>query len=130
MNDMERLEAINTAIWLRDNAEKLPDEAILERVKELSGYDIFSNRNLSFIIGNKISHVKIGKVTQKKKKSGGLLAPESLEDIRDLLFSRTRNSINYEAAQRAVSAGTSQNMIQRLSGVSQSSISRRLRNEQ
>ena len=128
MNEMQKLEAINMAIWLRDNAPRLSEEMILEKVKELSEYEAFSNRNISFIIGNKISHVKIGKVTQKTKKSGGALAPDSLEDIRDALFSKSRNRIDYEAIARAVKAGTSQNMIQKLSGVSQSSISRKLNN--
>lgn len=128
MNEMQKLEAINMAIWLRDNAPRLSEEVILEKVKQLSEYETFSNRNISFIIGNKISHVKIGKVTRKTKKSGGALAPDSLEDIRDALFSKSRNRIDYEAIARAIKAGTSQNMIQKLSGVSQSSISRKLNN--
>jgi hypothetical protein len=130
MSEMKRLEAINIAIWLRDNYDKISEEAMLERIRELSEYEVFSNRNLSNIICNKLSHVKIGKITQKTKKSGGSLAPASLEDIRDLLFSKSRNRIDYEAAQRAVNLGTSQNMIQKLSGVSQSSISRKLNNNE
>jgi len=126
MNQMERLEVISIAIWLRDNASRVEGEELVEKIMMLSDYGIFSNRQLSRIVDNKLSHVKIGAHTRKKGRSGGMLAPESLEDIRDALFSRERNSIDYSAVKSAVEKGTSQNMITKLTGISQSSISRKM----
>jgi transposase len=129
MNDMERLEAINTAIWMRDNWNKIPENDLPKMIMQLSEYDLFSNRQIAKILNNRVTHSRVRAYTNKTEKTGGSLSPESLEDIRELLFSRARNKINYDAAIRAVSNGTSQNMLTKLSGVSQSSISRRLRSD-
>lgn len=126
MNQMQRLEVLSTAIWLRDNAEKLSKQEMLSKLVDLSEYGILSNRQMAKIVSNKVSHTTISHKTQKSAKTGGTLAPESLEDLRDVLFSKERKAIDYEAVARAVRKGTSQNMITKLTGVSQSSISRRM----
>lgn len=128
MNDHLKFSVVNQAMWLRDNCEKYSEEKLEPVIIELAEHGVFSNRNLSKLVKHRISHVKIGKLTNKTSKSGGALAPESLEDIRDVLFSRLRGDIDYDAIARAVRAGTSQNVIHKLSGVSQSTISRRLKN--
>lgn len=128
MNQMERLEVISTAIWLRDNADTARDEEIFNKVKDLSDFGIFSNRQMSQILKSRFSHATIGRHTMKTSRTGGALSPDSLEDIRDALFSRERRAIDYEAVVRALKKGTSQNMVTKLTGISQSSISRRINN--
>jgi len=128
MNPMQRLEVISTAIWLRDNATRISREEMLEKLSDLAEYGILSNRQLAKIVRGKISHTTIAQHTQKKSKTGGSLSPEALEDIREALFSRERKAIDYDAISRALSKGTSQNMITKLTGISQSSISRRTKN--
>lgn len=126
MNDTDRLEAISMAIYLRDNSETIPEDRLPSLIFDLSDYGVFSNRQIANLLNNRFNHSKIKKFTGKSQKTGGRLSPESLEDIREVLFSKNRNQIDYEAVSRAVKAGTSQSMITKLSGVSQSSISRRL----
>lgn len=120
-----RLQAINEAIWIRDNANKISRDLLIERLQELSEYSLFSNRQMSKICGNKISHNVLGGYIQKSDKSGGNFNPTSLEDIREALFSKERKRINYNAILRALEAGTSQGVISKLTGISQSTISRK-----
>ena len=120
-----RLQAINEAIWIRDNAHKISKELLIERFQELSEYTLFSNRQMAKISGDKISHNVLGGYIQKSDKSGGNFNPTSLEDVREALFSKERKRINYNAILRALEAGTSQGMISKLTGISQSSISRK-----
>jgi hypothetical protein len=75
-----------------------------------------------------MSHGTISNYTQKKTNSGGKIAPESLEDVREALFSKERGAISYPHIKSALEAGTSQNMISKMTGINQSSISRRLSN--
>lgn len=128
MNQMQRLEIISVAIWLRDNATTISNEELLEKCIHLSSFGIFSNRNITRLISKRFSHATIGRHTNKTSRNGGAIAPESLEDIRDALFSKERKAIDYEAVARALKKGTSQNMVTKLTGISQSSISRRISN--
>lgn len=120
-----RLQAINEAIWIRENANKISRDLLIERLQELSEYSLFSNRQMAKICGNKISHNVLGGYIQKSDKSGGNFNPTSLEDIREALFSKERKRINYNAILRALEAGTSQGVISKLTGISQSTISRK-----
>lgn len=120
-----RLQAINEAIWIRENASKISRELLIERLQELSEYTLFSNRQMAKICGNKISHNVLGMYIQKSNKSGGNFNPTSLEDIREALFSKERKRINYNAILRALEAGTSQGVVSKLTGISQSTISRK-----
>lgn len=125
MNQMQRLEVISVAMWLRDHATTTSNEELLDKCVYLSSFGVFSNRNITRLISNRLSHATIGRHTQKTTRNGGSLAPESLEDIRDALFSKEANRIDYEAIFRAIKRGTSQNMIAKLTGIPQSSISRK-----
>lgn len=128
MNDADRLEAISMAIYVRDNWDKIPENALPGFIFDLSNYGIFSNRQISNLLNNRVNHNKVRKFTGKTKKTGGKLSPSSLEDVREVLLSKSSGKINFDAIVNAVKAGTSQNMIMKLSGVSQSSISRRIGN--
>lgn len=121
---MQELQAINEAIWIRDNAKKIERSLLIERLQDLAEYEIFSNRQLQAICGNVISYTTIGGYTRKSTKNGGRLAVESLEDIREILFEKHNDRINYKAIERVLQTGTSQGMISRLTGVAQSTISK------
>jgi hypothetical protein len=127
MNDEKRLEAINTAIWIRENAKTFSDKQIADKAAELSRYGLFSNRQIAKIFGSGVNHSKIKTYTNKTDKTGGSFEPESLETLRQILFTKSMGDFDYQAVKRAIEMGTSQNMIMRLSGVSQSSISRKLK---
>jgi hypothetical protein len=124
INATHQLQAINLAIWIRDNSKKIEREVLVYNIQNLAEYDIFSNRQIQAICRNELSYTTIGGYTQKKSKNGGNLNPESLEDLRDILFSKHNDQINYKAIERALQAGTSQGMISKLTGVAQSTISK------
>lgn len=121
---MQELQAINEAIWIRDNAKNIERSLLIERLQDLAEYEIFSNRQLQSICGSAISYTTIGGYTRKTSKNGGRLAPEGLEDIREILFEKHNGRINYKAIERVLQTGTSQGMISKLTGVAQSTISK------
>lgn len=125
MESMARLQAINEAIWIRDNCERISKDMLIDRLQEISEYGLFSNRQLARICGNRVSHALVGQYTKKNSNAGGRIAPESLEDLREALFSKERRSISYSHVQKALEAGTSQGMVAKITGINQSSISRR-----
>lgn len=126
MEKTNLLFAINEAIWLRDNYQQISDEVLVNKIVTLSNYGVYSNRQLSDLVKNKIKHSVIGKHTQKKDKSGGKLAPESLDFIKEFFFSVESSTPDYNLARKATLMGTSQGMISRLTGVPQSTLSRKM----
>jgi DNA-binding transcriptional ArsR family regulator len=86
---------------------------------------VFSSRQISAIISNRVSHTTVSSIIGKKDKTGGNLNVASLEVLRNILYSRSSGETNYGLIAKALEEGTSQGMISKLTGVSQSSISRR-----
>jgi transposase len=129
MKPETRLYAINEAIWLRDHAQKISVDLLALRIQEIAEYGVFSNRQIANISGNIISHTTISRLVKKDDKSGGRLNPKSLEDIALALFSKARKRIDYSAIERALESGTSQGMIAKLTGISQSTISKKFGSE-
>lgn len=125
--EMSMAEALNQAIWLRDNVAKMDREALEDAIKELASHKLFSSRQISAIVNNVIDHSSIAKLIRKEDKTGGNLNVGTLEILRNVLYSRANNQTDYELIAKAFEEGTSQGMIAKLTGVSQSSISRRLR---
>ncbi len=123
--DIHRLQALNMAIWIRDNATKVSKDLLIERIQELSEYGLFSKRQMANICGNVVRGGVLSAYVTKNDKSGGKINPASLEDIRDLLFSRNRGRVNYPALFYVLDHGTSQNMVSKLTGINQSTISRK-----
>jgi hypothetical protein len=123
--DVHRLQALNMAIWIRDNSTKVNKDLLIERMQEISEYGLFSNRQIANISGNTVRNTTLSAYIQKKDKSGGKINPKNLEDIRDLLFSRNRGHINYPTLFFILDNGTSQNMVSKLTGINQSTISRK-----
>lgn len=123
--DMRVAEALNYAIWVRDNVSDMRDHDVTKAVIELGDYKVFSSRQISAIISNRVSHTTVSSTIGKKDKTGGNLNVASLEVLRNILYSRSSGETNYGLIAKALEEGTSQGMISKLTGVSQSSISRR-----
>lgn len=129
MNRVEQLrvlELLNLAIWVRDNVYSIDAEELNKQIMLLADYDMLSSRQISAIVNNKVSHSSISKMIGKKSKTGGNLNVSTLEILRSILYSRSNGETDYGLISEALQGATSQGMISRLTGVSQSSISRRL----
>jgi hypothetical protein len=96
-----------------------------KQIMLLADYDILSSRQISAIVNNKVSHSSISKMIGKNSKTGGNLNVGTLEILRNVLYSRSSGETDYRLISEAIKEGTSQGMISKLTGVSQSSISRR-----
>lgn len=125
--DINRLRAINEAIWIRDHSEKLTREELSKVIEDISEYNIFSSRQISSMTGNIFSHQTVSKISNKQNKTGGKLCVSDLEKIRDLFYGKSNGSVNYKLAKEIIDNGTSQGMIYRLTGIHQSAISRKLK---
>jgi hypothetical protein len=131
MNREEELKiaaALNEAIWLRDNAENLDTAGLFKAIKLLGEYKVFSSRQISAIVNGLVAHATISNLIDKKDKTGGKLNPGTLEILRNALYTRATKPTDYKLIEEAISMGTSQGMISKLTGINQSSISRRLKN--
>jgi hypothetical protein len=129
MNRAEEIkmsELLNLAIWIRDNVYSMDSEELNKQVMLLADYDVLSSRQISAIINNKISHSSISKMIGKNSKTGGNLNVDTLEILRTILYSRSDGKTDYRLISQVLKGATSQGMISRLTGVSQSSISRRV----
>jgi hypothetical protein len=124
--DLKTAEALNYAIWVRDNVNDMKDWDVLKAVSDLGKYKIFSSRQISAITNNRVSHTTVSSIIKKKNKTGGNLNVGTLEILRNVLYSRADGKTDYGLISEALQGGTSQGMISKLTGVSQSSISRRL----
>ena len=123
---MQIAQALNEAIWLRDNVGLLHESEILERVIELDSLDVFSNRQLHAIINGIISYRTLSGITGNRTRSGGRLNVGTLDILKNILYSRANDFTDYKLIDKAVEMGTSQGMISKLTGVSQGSISKRM----
>jgi hypothetical protein len=118
------LRAINEAIWLRDHASILGKEELFRIVEDIGEYGIFSARQISVFTGSRMSHQTVARLCNKTDKTGGRLAVKSLEDIKQCFFDRVNKKVNYKIVKRVLDAGTSQGMLEKLSGISQAKISK------
>jgi hypothetical protein len=118
---------LSQAIWLRDNAESVTKTRAFELVRELDEFGALSIRQISAIIGSKISNTTLCKYLVVKDRVGGRLNPSSLEDIVQCLSDKENNSVDYRVVKRILLAGTSQNTLSRLTGINQSLISKKAR---
>lgn len=119
-------EALNEAIWLRDNVSKMDKDEIKDAIIKLGTYKIFSCRQLSAIVNNEFDHSTIAKIIKKEDKTGGALNVGTLEILRNILYSRANSKTDFDLIKQAIEEGNSQLMVSKLTGVSQSMISRRM----
>lgn len=126
MNQHNVIMALALAIRLRDAPVASGDEVMASLIQELSGYNIFSNRQIEKIIDRKISYKKIARISGKASKTGGSINPVDFEAIRDLMFSHTLGETDWGAVSRVVKNGTSQNFLSKLTGISKSTMNRKI----
>ena len=126
MNKHDIVIAISKSIQLYKDAEQMERSEILKLAQEISELNVFSNRQIEKMAHNRISHLAIGKVTNKTSKSGGKLNPATLEMLRDLLFKFNEGRIDWDTVETVALMGTSQSMISRLTGISKTQINRRI----
>lgn len=127
--EMQVAEALNSAIYIRDNADSLDKDKLSELIIELSGAKIFSARQLSAITNGILTHHIITKLIGKTDKTGGNLNVGTLDILRNILYSRADSNTDYKLIASAVDMGTSQGMVSKLTGVPQGTISKKLRRE-
>lgn len=120
-------QALNEAIWLRDNCESLTHEDLLVYIESLGNYGLFSSRQISAIVNGIVNHAVISKITGKKNRTGGRLNVGTLEILRTILYNRADATTDYSLIAEAVGKGTSQGMVSKLTGVNQGTISKKMR---
>jgi hypothetical protein len=120
-------EALNEAIWIRDNAEVVEKEVLINAVKDLAKYKVFSSRQISAITNGVISHTVISRLINKHDRTGGNLNVGTLDILRNILYNRANGNTDYNLIHDAVGMGTSQGMVSKITGVSQSSISKNIK---
>ena len=118
-------ELLNLAIWIRDNVDSMEIDEVKKQIGLLAEYQVLSSRQMSAIVNNRVSHGVISKIIDKANKTGGNLNVGTLEILRNVLYSRASGETDFKLIQEALGKGTSQGMISKLTGVSQSTISRR-----
>jgi hypothetical protein len=122
--DILILRAVNEAIWLRDHASKIDKEKLFEVIENIGEYNVFSARQLSALAGNSISHQTVARLCKKTEKTGGRLNPKSLDEIKQCFHDRINGTIDYQLISKILDAGTSQGMVEKLTGISQTKISK------
>jgi len=125
MSPHSALVFIALAIQLRDTAHKLTDEQLRKLISEIAEFGVLSNRQLARLCNKRISHVTIGRIVNKPTKVGGMVNPADLERIRGVIFSKSIGETDYSIVLAIVENGTSQGMLSRITGISQSTISRK-----
>ncbi len=116
---------IAMAIRLRDTAHKLEKEKLKELIAEVSSFGVMSNRQIAKLIKNKMNHVAISRLMNKTSKTGGNVNGSDLEKIRAIIFSKSIHKTDYKLVLEVLDNGTSQNMLTRITGVAQSTISKK-----
>lgn len=122
--------ALNEAIWLRDHIESLSNEELSDCIVKLSSYEMFSSRQISAITDGRFSPSKVSGLIGKTDKTGGNLNPGTLEILRGILYSRADKRTDKRLIKTALGEGNSQGMIAKLTGVSQSLVSKIARKEE
>jgi hypothetical protein len=125
--EMRIAQALNEAIHLRDHADEISQEALIIAIKNLAQYGIFSARQLSAICNGRLSHHGVTKLINKTDKTGGNLNAGTLDILRSILYSRANGVTDYDLVADAISAGTSQGMVSKLTGIPQGSISKKMK---
>ena len=117
---------ISVAIDLRDNHAVMDTDKLESSVRKLAESGFMSARQISRICGNRMSHPTITKIIDKHTKIGGQINPVHLEDLRKIIFAKSEENVNYKLVKSLVDTGTSQGMVSRITGLPQSTISRKI----
>jgi hypothetical protein len=127
MNNLQRHRLLSQAVWLKERNATLNKGEVFFYITELDTLGEFSIKQLSNIANNKISASSLYRYLVKKPRKGGRLNTGSLKDLFELFKEAELGVVDYRVVKRIMNAGTSQNVIARLTGISQSSISKNTR---
>lgn len=127
MNNQQRHSLLSQAVWLKENNATLNKGEVFYYITELDTLSEFSIKQLSNIANNKISASSLYRYLVDKPRKGGRLNTGSLRELFELFKECELGAVDYRVIKRIMNAGTSQNVIARLAGISQSSISRNTR---
>lgn len=127
MNNVQRHSLLSQAVWLKENNATLNKGEVFHYITELDTLAEFSVRQLSSIANNKISASTLRRYLVDKPRLGGRLNTGSLRELFELFQDCELGAVDYRVVKRIMNAGTSQNVVARLTGISQSSISRNTR---
>ena len=127
MENTQRHTLLSQAIWLKENSASLNKGEVFFYLTELDTIGELSIRQLSNIANNKISASTLRRYLIQKPRTGGRLNTGSLRDIFEIFKSAEFGVVDYRLVKRVMNAGTSQNVVARLTGITQSSISRNTR---
>ncbi len=127
MKPEERLSVISQALWIRNNSVLLSKDEVFRFIAELDQLGIFSVRQLSKISNNKISSTTLSRYLPQRKRIGGRLNTQSLEDILECFRNNEEGFVNYRLVRKVLAMGTSQNVLARLTGIPQSTMSREVK---
>lgn len=125
--DIFMLQALNEAIWIRDNAQKIDKQSLFDAIASIGEHNIYSSRQIASFTNGALDHSSVSKIIKKKNKTGGNLNVHSLEELREVFYSRERKRTNYKLIAKIIQDGTSQGMVEKLTGVKQSTISRKIK---
>jgi len=125
--EMRVAQALNEAIWLRDNVASLEKDGIIDAIVRIGKLGVFSSRQLSAITNGALPHTTVSKLITKTDKTGGKLNVGTLDILRTILISRADSSTDFNLIADAVGQGTSQGMVAKLTGVNQGTISKKMR---
>ena len=126
MSQYDVLLFLADAIKLRDKHGEMDQREFNELIGKVATYGYMSNRQLAKMCDGRVSHVTVSRYSEKKSKVWGQVNPADFERIRSVVFSYSMNDINYKEIESLIQNGTSQSMLAKLTGISQSVISRRL----
>lgn len=127
MDSSQRHSLLSQAVWLKENNSTLNKGEVFYYITELDTLGEFSVKQLSNISNNKISASSLYRYLVDKPRKGGRLNTGSLRELFELFKECELGAVDYRVIKRIINAGTSQNVIARLAGISQSSISRNTR---
>jgi malate synthase len=126
MQSHETVMALAFSIKLRDEVKSISKQEAHELAVQIALCGVFSNRQIELFSGGVVSQRAIGKHSKKTTRDGGSINPNSLEDIRSILFTFNDNSLDWALVKKVVSRGTSMTMLSRLTGISKTTMSRKI----
>ena len=125
MNAQEMLKIISKSIEFRNSAQSLDKDALYRAVKEVGQYDLWSTRQIVSMCDKKVSHGTVAKLITKKDKRGGKLNPQHLEALREIIFQKSINKVNWGTVSEVLSSGTSVDMLVRVTGLPKTTVYRK-----
>lgn len=125
MKTQERLSAVAMAITIRDSAQSLEADKLIDGIKKLNEHQLFSIRQIAKL-SNK-SPSTLSRLIAKKSKVGGRLNPAHLENLRALIFQKDLGEVDYHMVSKMIKEGTSPDVIEKITGISKSTIYRKSR---